>query len=87
LNPWDFEEFLAKSQYVKGYQRDSIYYDWSAGEVTIHDFRKRLTNALTDASLPNHNVEKFLAWFKRALQYQHCGGHQGAVSIYRINRT
>ena len=38
----------------------SCHHDWAAGEGMIEDYRKRLTNALRDAKLPNGRVGELL---------------------------
>mgnify|MGYP007000376178 CR=1 len=67
LCPFDFEEFCENNDYSLKFE--STDQDWGAGKRTIIDFKKRLPNALKDAHLSDKNVEKFLMWFEKAVNY------------------
>ena len=84
LCPFDFIEYCKKQNCSLAY--DSCDQDWGAGQRTILDFRKRLTNALRDAELNNSNVEKFLGWLEKALPYFDTNESTGAMVGYKIGR-
>ncbi len=60
---------------------------WHAhGQPLIHDFKKRLTNALRDAGLDNTKVDRFLAWLDQARRYEQDASYNGANALYRLVR-
>jgi len=84
LCPFNFEEFCE----INGYNLDlkSTDQDWGAGERTIIDFKKRLNNALKDANMKNDNIDKFLAWLQKAVQYFPTNEFSGATIAYKIEK-
>lgn len=83
LCPFDFEEFAARENLRLTYA--STHHAWGGGELTIVDFRKRLTNALRDAGLNPCHVERFLAWLAKAVRYYRPEEFSGATVAYRLD--
>jgi SAM-dependent methyltransferase len=83
LCPFDFEEFAESDGLSLKYA--STNHDWGGGELTIIDFKKRLTNALRDAKLNNQNVDRFLVWLEKAVQYYRPEEFSGATVVYRLD--
>jgi len=83
LCPFDFIEYCKKHDCSLGIE--SCDQDWGAGERTIIDFRKRLTNALRDADLNNDKVEKFLSWLEKAMPFFNTDENTGATVAYKIS--
>jgi len=84
LCPFDFIEYCKNNDCSLGFE--SCDQDWGAGERTILDFRKRLTNALKDADLSNVNVEKLLTWMEKAVPFFNMDEHTGAMVAYKIGK-
>ena len=82
--PFDFIEYCKKQDCSLAY--NSCDQDWGAGQRTILDFRKRLTNALRDADLNNNNVERFLTWLEKANPFFNADESTGATVCYKIGR-
>ena len=84
LCPFDFDEFCEDNDYSLEFE--STDQDWGSGKRTIIDFKKRLPNALKDANLSDKNVEKFLMWFEKAVNYRDYNEFSGATIAYKIER-
>lgn len=84
LCPFDFEEFAQQNGYRL--EMRSTDQDWGAGNRTITDFKKRLTNALRDAGLDNSKVDTFLAWLEKAVAYHPRDQYSGATVGYLLQR-
>jgi SAM-dependent methyltransferase len=83
LCPFDFKTFAVENNYNLDIR--SCDQDWGAGERTIVDFKKRLTNALRDANMDNRNVGRLLEWLQKAVQYHNTDIYSGATVAYRIS--
>ncbi len=83
LCPFDFEEFAEQEGMRLRY--DSTNHNWAAGDLTIVDFKKRLTNALRDANMDNANVDRLLAWLEKAIRYYKPEDFSGATVAYRMD--
>jgi SAM-dependent methyltransferase len=83
LCPFDFEAFSESNGLSLKYA--STNHDWGGGKLTIFDFKKRLTNALRDAQLDNQNVDRFLVWLEKAVQYYRPEEFSGATVVYRLD--
>jgi 2-polyprenyl-3-methyl-5-hydroxy-6-metoxy-1,4-benzoquinol methylase len=65
-------------------------YDWGNGDHMLVDLRKRLTNALRDASLDNSKVNDFIDWLEKGVQYRQenqINGLEGATALYIIHKA
>ena len=80
--PFDFEAFCKKNNYSLEFR--SIEQDWGAGELTIIDLRKRLPNALRDASMDYSRVDRLLEWLEKAVKYHQSNDFSGAIIGYKI---
>ena len=80
--PFDMKKFCEDRGYTLEYK--SIYQDWGSGEMMIHDFNKRLRNALKDAKMDNSNVNNLLEWLTEAKEYFKQDDSSGAVVVYKI---
>jgi SAM-dependent methyltransferase len=85
LNVDDFKKFCFENKFSLEWR--SIHHDWASGDGLIVDFKKRLTNALRDAGLPNNNVDKLLQWLKESNNYYAKTESSGAEIIYKIKRS
>lgn len=84
LCPHDFLGFCEEYGYLLKYE--TIHHDWGHGTLLVSDFRKRLTNALRDASYDNSHVGRLLGWLEQAVKYESPTQHNGATAIYRIDK-
>ena len=82
--PFDIKKFCEKKGFKLEYK--SIYQDWGSGEIMIHDFNKRLRNALKDAKMDNSKVDNLLAWLSEAKGSFQQNNDSGAVVVYRITK-
>lgn len=65
FSPFDFEEIADRHHY--NLEWSTFAHDRVYGENLIIDMRKRLTNALRDAELPNDKVDKFMKWLEKVI--------------------
>ncbi len=67
---------------------ESYDYERANGSWMLEDMKKRLTNALRDASLPNHKVDELLTWLKDLLEFNHNNPNgikmEGANCLYKF---
>lgn len=82
LCPHDFEKFAEKNGL--DLEMVAVDQDWGGGERLLHDFQKRLPNALRDAGLQTDKVEEFLKWLENVLPYQPTNEFTGATMVYRF---
>ena len=82
--PFDMKKFCDKKGFKLEYK--SIYQDWGCGGLMIHDFNKRLRNALKDAGMDNSRVDDLLEWLSEAKEYFKQDNDSGAVVVYRITK-
>jgi 2-polyprenyl-3-methyl-5-hydroxy-6-metoxy-1,4-benzoquinol methylase len=66
-------------------------FDYSTGNefLMLTDLRKRLNNALKDASLDNSRVDRFINWLEKVVKYReknNCKQLNGATALYRIRK-
>jgi hypothetical protein len=54
------------------------------GEQMLVDLRKRLTNALRDASLKHTQVDSLLNWLHQASCFESGAHHNGAKALYHL---
>lgn len=81
--PSDFEKFCKENGYQLEYK--SVEQSWGGGEKLLSDYDKRLRNALRDKNMPG-NVDRLMAWIRKALKYQNFNNNTGAVIIYKIKK-
>jgi len=81
LCPFDMEEYADKLG-LKLSKWKTLRHSMGNGEQMVADMRKRLTNALRDAKLPNENVDRFMEWLKKASTYDNTLPHTGATGVY-----
>ncbi len=62
----------------------SVDQDWGHGERLLVDFNKRLRNALRDAGLDTQNVDKFLNWLSKTIEYTSYTSFSGADIVYEF---
>lgn len=65
----------------------STFRHWQAwGSGMTGDMKKRLTNALRDAHLPNTRVDELLEWMESATAYEKPARHNGAKNYFRLRK-
>jgi 2-polyprenyl-3-methyl-5-hydroxy-6-metoxy-1,4-benzoquinol methylase len=86
ISPFDIESWLEgtgmRLSHVKPFD-----YERANGSQMLVDMKKRLTNALRDADLPNDRVDNTLAWLEKVVEYEartSPGRFGGANSLYLI---
>ena len=68
FSPFDFEEMAKKNNYELDwttFAHDRVY-----GENLIVDMKKRLTNALRDAEMPNNRVDVLMSWLEKVIEIE-----------------
>ena len=83
---FDIEEWLQGSP-MKIIKSESFDYQRANGEEMLIDMKKRLTNALRDAELPNKNVDKMIDWLGKLVKNGdqiNLSNFGGSNSIYVI---
>jgi len=69
ISPFDIESWLVDTPM----QLNSVQtfdYERGNGSQMLADMKKRLTNALRDANLPNDKVDKALEWLGKVVEYE-----------------
>ena len=66
ISPFDMKEWARNMDATLSWQ--SVDQDWSHGERTVDDFRKRLPKAISDAGLVA-DVSAFMEWFEKTIPY------------------
>lgn len=67
ISPFDIEEWLDGTDCQL--QRTVPFdFDMANGEPMLADMKKRLTNALKDATMPNDRVDDLLRWLEKVIQ-------------------
>ena len=82
ISPFDMLDFCADRGYDLEYK--SIHQDWGSGKTMIHDFNKRLRNALRDADMDNSKVDDLLEWLDQARLYFDTNESSGAIVVYKV---
>jgi 2-polyprenyl-3-methyl-5-hydroxy-6-metoxy-1,4-benzoquinol methylase len=71
-------------------QFESFDYGRGNGKWLIEDMKKRLTNALGDAKLPNSNVDQLLSWIEDLIDYNEKTNaglkFEGATCLYLFEK-
>ncbi len=86
ISPFDIEEWLVGTPMRLETTR-FFDYERANGKVMLEDMRKRLTNALRDANLPNDGVERTIQWLAKVIELEKRtfpGRMGGANSLYLI---
>jgi len=86
ISPFDIESWLIGTGMRLATVRP-FDYERANGEQMLVDMRKRLTNALRDAGLPNDRVDLALAWLSKVVAYEaqtSPGRFGGANALYLI---
>lgn len=81
LCPFDFEGFAKELDMKMEYL--TIDQDWGGGQKLIQDFKKRLPNAFRDKGM-EANVDRFMEWLEKAVQYPLISDFSGAIAIYHF---
>ncbi len=83
LTPTDIESFLdgTGKSLIK---MQSVDNDVTQGDYFSVDMTKRLKNALSDASLPNENVDLLVEWVIKNKKYFNSNELTGANMVYLI---
>ena len=85
LSPFDFVDIANKNNYQLEWT--TFAHDRVLGDKFMVDMRKRLTNALKDASLPNDKVDELLAWLNKVLEYDNIPTkYNGAKGFYYFGK-
>ncbi len=86
ISPFDIEGWLEGTG-MKLARVQPFDYERANGRHMLVDMKKRLTNALRDAGLPNDRVDSTLAWLEKVVEYEartSPGRFGGANSLYLI---
>lgn len=86
ISPFDIEGWLADTP-MQLERVQPFDYDRANGPQMLVDMKKRLTNALRDANLPNDEVDRALDWFGKVVEYENRttpGRFGGSNSLYVI---
>jgi len=89
ISPFDIEEWLRDTR-LQLVQTESFDYSRGNGPLMLADLRKRLTNALRDASLDNTRVEAFIGWLGKVVHYMERtrpSALDGATALYMIQKV
>ena len=87
ISPFDIEGWLADTPMRLEAVR-TFDYDRANGPHMLVDMKKRLTNALRDANLPNDNVDRTLEWLSKVVDYENRttpGRFGGSNALYVIS--
>jgi ubiquinone biosynthesis O-methyltransferase len=68
FSPFDFEEIAKKNNYKLEWS--TFAHDRVFGENLIIDMKKRLTNALKDAEMPNDKVGLLMEWLEKVVKIE-----------------
>lgn len=86
ISPFDIEAWLVDTpMQLKRVQ--PFDYDRANGAQMLTDMKKRLTNALRDANLPNDKVDRALDWLGKVVEYENRttpGRFGGSNALYVI---
>lgn len=86
ISPFDIEGWLEETG-MRLTRVQPFDYERANGRHMLVDMKKRLTNALRDASLPNDRVDSTLAWLEKVVEYEartSPGRFGGANALYLI---
>jgi 2-polyprenyl-3-methyl-5-hydroxy-6-metoxy-1,4-benzoquinol methylase len=86
ISPFDIERWL-KGTDMRLVCVQPFDYERANGQQMLVDMKKRLTNALCDAGLPNKGVDTTLVWLEKVVEYEartSPGRFGGANALYLI---
>ena len=83
LTPKNIELFLDGTG-KKIFEMQSVDNEVTQGDYFAKDMKKRLTNALSDASLPNDKVELLIDWVDNNKEYFNSNSLTGSNMVYLI---
>lgn len=83
----EFKKFAQLDGRVEMIDYKSTDFAVSYGDYLFTDMKKRLTNALRDAKLPNNKVDDLLAWLEQNLEYLPANEFSGVEGTYIFKRN
>lgn len=90
IHPWHMVEWAERAG-LHAELVATVDRNWAYGPQLLKDFDKRLRNALRDAELPTENVDTYLDYIHKLVDFlgtQTVGaGMDGAVAVWRLRRA